>query len=326
MEDNHKNRDIYLSVIIPAYNVEKYIAKCLESVIRQQIFSMEVFIINDGSTDKTEEIANLFVSKHRNVKLITIKNRGVAHARNIGLKLARGKYITFVDSDDYLADNMYSIMLHEMRQYNVDIVECSCVKEGLNGNALERRILKKEIIVGKYNCLKHFLEQDNCCNYMCNKIYNRKLFRNNEFPTLQYSEDYYMNVLLHKNAKSKIIINNILYHYVIHNQNACEKKIGIERMDIIRAGALVADLITNRTLIVFPCVYTCDYYIKIAKILYEQKNIRLFYQFIYSSKNMYLKMFRHLSPKKLQQIKHHQKYWLYIFFIFFPYLGVHLTK
>ena len=165
-----KEENVFLSVIIPAYNAEKYIQKSILSVIRQEIPKMEIIVVNDGSTDRTAEIVLSLTCEYEYIKLITISNKGVSHARNVGLSLAKGEYITFVDADDYLEKNVYQIMLAEMMKWNADIVEGACRKESVNGSLLCNCSLRKEIVRGDGKCAEHFLKQTNCYNYMCNKI------------------------------------------------------------------------------------------------------------------------------------------------------------
>ncbi len=313
-----------LSVIIPAYNSEKFIMKCLLSVVRQKVSAMEIIVVNDGSTDNTAEIVSTLAEQHDMIRLFSTKNQGVAHARNVGLRLARGKYITFVDADDYLEPDAYSSMLYEMKKHNADIVEGACRKEKINGALLYKCMLHEEVIEGKYNCAKHFLEQENCYNYMCNKIYKKELFQNRKFPLLHYSEDYYMNALLHRDAFCKVTLNKIVYHYVIHDQSACGKRIEINRLDTIRAGVMTANLFTDAHLKIYPCVYICDYCIEITRMIYQQKDKALFNEFITDSRQIYLRALKWIAPKKLKNINKSQKYWLYLLFAWFPGLAVRL--
>ncbi|GFI46427.1 putative glycosyltransferase EpsJ [Lachnospiraceae bacterium] len=317
---------IELSVIIPAFNSEKFISKCLLSIIGQNVSDMEIIVINDGSKDNTIEVVSKLAAQYSIVRLFSTKNRGVAHARNIGLKLARGKYITFVDADDYLEAGAYNTMLYEINKYDADIVEGACRKEKVNGVLIYKCALHKEIIKGKYNCEKHFLKQDNCYNYMCNKIYKRDLFLGRRFPLLRYSEDYYMNAVLHKNASCKVVLNNIVYHYIIHNQSASGKQMGMERLDIIRAGVMTANLCADRYLRTYPCIYTCDYCIEIAYMIYHQGNKKLFYEFIVRSRRYYLHMLKWIFSGNAMWRENYKRYWFYLFFLLFPNLMVKLKR
>ena len=114
-----------LSVIIPVYNVSEYLRQCLESVINQTFTDMEIILVNDGSTDNSAEICAEYKQKDPRIIFIQQENAGLAAARQAGLEIAKGEYITFVDSDDWLELNMYERMLCAAEKENVDIVFCN---------------------------------------------------------------------------------------------------------------------------------------------------------------------------------------------------------
>ena len=111
-----------VSVIVPVYNVEKYLAKCLDSLINQEFFNYEIIVVNDGSTDNSQEIIEEYAKRYDIIKDVFKKNGGLSSARNYGLEKASGKYITFVDSDDYVDENMYLKMYEKAKSGNFDIV------------------------------------------------------------------------------------------------------------------------------------------------------------------------------------------------------------
>ena len=108
-----------ISIIIPIYNGEKFIKKCLDSILANYNKNYEVIIINDGSTDGTREILNNY--KEENIKIINNNNNGVSFSRNLGIKLATGKYIMFVDIDDYLSSNWYEIIKEEIQKSDIEV-------------------------------------------------------------------------------------------------------------------------------------------------------------------------------------------------------------
>jgi len=114
-----------ISIIIPTYNAERTIARCVNSIQEQTYSDLEIIIVNDGSKDSTERIVHLLKKNDERIKLITIPNGGVSHARNVGIENATGDYITFVDSDDYIDSDMYECLLEVAKEYDVKIVHCS---------------------------------------------------------------------------------------------------------------------------------------------------------------------------------------------------------
>ena len=123
-----------ISVIIPCYNVEKYIDRCMESVLNQTYRELEIILVDDGSTDRTGNICDRYSQIDARVKVIHKENRGLSSARNAGLDICQGDYIFFVDSDDWISHNMYEKMLSSLKSVNADIAVCGWVEEFLNNS------------------------------------------------------------------------------------------------------------------------------------------------------------------------------------------------
>ena len=118
-----------ISIIVPVYQAEKYISKCIESIVNQTYKNLEIILIDDGSTDRSGEICDEYGKKDNRIVVVHNKNKGVSVARNCGLDIATGDYITFVDSDDYIDLQMYSEMMKVVEKYSCDVVMCDCIKE-----------------------------------------------------------------------------------------------------------------------------------------------------------------------------------------------------
>ena len=114
-----------ISVVVPVYNVEKYLRKCIDSIINQTYKNLEIILVDDGSPDKCGEICDEYAKKDNRVKVIHKKNAGVSSARNDGIDNATGEYIIFVDSDDWLEDNAIEIMVDKLNEYDYDCVFCN---------------------------------------------------------------------------------------------------------------------------------------------------------------------------------------------------------
>ena len=113
-----------ISVIIPIYNVEQYLKRCVDSVLSQQEISLEIILVDDGSTDSSGKICDDYASKNSNVRCLHIENSGPATAKNRGYDIAKGNYVAFIDSDDEIKHDMFSVMLKSGYQHNADIVCC----------------------------------------------------------------------------------------------------------------------------------------------------------------------------------------------------------
>ncbi len=133
-----------LSIIIPAYNVEKYIVKCLDSLLMQQVLDCEIIVINDGSTDNTSNVVNEYITNtSKNILLINSQNEGQGIARNRGIELAKGKYIMFVDADDYVMANSLHLLINRMNSENLDILCGNYEKVDLNGKVIPKNNIEK---------------------------------------------------------------------------------------------------------------------------------------------------------------------------------------
>ena len=114
-----------VSIIVPVYNVEKYIEKCLKSLVNQTLKDIEIIIVNDGTKDNSQRIVDKYTKKYDFVKSYIKENGGLSSARNYGLKYANGEYIAFVDSDDYVDKDMYEIMYNKAKSNDFDVVVCN---------------------------------------------------------------------------------------------------------------------------------------------------------------------------------------------------------
>ena len=169
---------IDLSIIIPVYNAEKYLDKCLDNIINQSFNNYEIILVNDGSTDNSEKIVDDYVNKYSNIIKINKKNGGPGAARDEGLKIARGNYISFVDSDDYVDSNMLSYMMNYIKKYNCDIAICGIYmfddytgkelgKIELSEENREKPLNREELITLYLN--------NKITGHLWNKIYKRKI-------------------------------------------------------------------------------------------------------------------------------------------------------
>lgn len=255
-----------LSVIIPVYNCREWIQRCLDSVMKQTYRNLEILVIDDGSDDGSGEIIGSFAEEDSRIQYFSQENKGAASARNKGLLQASGTFVTFVDADDYIEKDMYEKMLAAMREQDGDIVECSCRQVDSDGKILLNMNLQKEVIVGKRQCVKHYLRQKNTANYTWNKIYRRNLLNGLLFPNLKYSEDYYINALAHARAGKKIILTDVLYNYVLHHGQATDiSHVSMSNFDGVRSGRLVAEFIRkDKELCTYASVYSCEYAIRTA--------------------------------------------------------------
>lgn len=231
--------NIKVSIIIPVYNAEKYIDKCLNSVLNQVLQDIEIIIINDGSTDNSIKILRKLLEQDSRIKLISKENKGASVARNIGIKEARGEYIGFVDIDDYIEKDMYYKMYNKAIEGKFDIVSCGFREENNSGymefnrTLFEHDNLHGDIIEKEY--FKYIVE-DKFLGYLplWNKIFRRKFIEENKLiinESIILGEDrkFCCDAIL--KAKSISSVNEILYHYMKINNESLTSGYDLKKID-----------------------------------------------------------------------------------------------
>lgn len=210
-----------LSIIIPIYNVEKYLRECLDSVLRQNFWDMEVILINDGSTDRSGELAEIYAKRYANVCLLTQRNKGLSAARNAGVMRAKGKYILFLDSDDYLMEDAVQELIEYIENKNLDLLLFSAVRVICdNQNIVKSREYygyKHEECAGVSGVeLYEKLQRTNdYYTAACFQIISRELLRNTNIKFYEgiLHEDHLYTFLLMMNAKRCGLIPKAFYCY-----------------------------------------------------------------------------------------------------------------
>lgn len=229
-----------LSVIIPVYNVEKYLEKCLQSVIAQCTSdTMEVVAVNDGSTDSSLRILKEYESKYPDLlKVIDKKNGGLSDARNYGIDTARGKYLAFIDSDDFISDGMMASMLNFAIKNDCDIVECLMTACDDNEKKLFNITSKAPInIVLNQSEIHSIIPSINVS--VCNKLFKKSLFTDNEirFPKDVVHEDMATTPLLFATAHKYGKINEGTYFYRYNrNDSITSHSVSQRRFNGLLAG------------------------------------------------------------------------------------------
>lgn len=210
---------IKVSIIVPAYNAEHYIARCIDSLLNQTLKEIEIIVINDGSTDRTDEIINTYLHDSR-IKYFKRTNHGIGNTRNFGLKQAVGEYIGFVDADDYVEYNMYDILYKRAKSENLDLVLCDFYR-----NFEETNTFLVEKINGFQNNNTNLKKSPNLLNLInlspWNKIYKKNMINVMEenFPEkLKYEDTPFVIRMLTK-ADNIGKVELPLYHYMIHKNS-----------------------------------------------------------------------------------------------------------
>lgn len=201
-----------ISIIIPVYNVERYLEKCIDSILQQTFKDIEVVLVNDGSQDQCGEICDRYKQKDNRIKVVHKENGGVASARNAGLKIATGEWIGWVDADDWIEPDMFNYLIENAIVYGADIAACGRWEE--YGNESRFRGWKSAKLLNTVQALELLLENDAFQNYLWDKLWKRELFKKIVFPEGRTFEDVSVVYQLVSKAKSVICLPKGQYHYL----------------------------------------------------------------------------------------------------------------
>lgn len=232
-----------ISVIVAIYNVEKYLTKCVESILNQTYQNLEILLVDDGSTDKSGEICDFYEKQDSRVKVIHRENRGIAFTRNEGLDTVSGDYITFVDSDDYIHPQMYEFMMKKLHDNHADVVvsDYYILPEGeipqeqtLSVDKIETYAIETKQAKKKYM----YLDKYGDALLVWNKIAKRELWDGIRCPKNKIYEDETITFrMLHK-AKKIVYLNEKLYYHLKRNEQTSITNAGFSEKRLYRLDAL----------------------------------------------------------------------------------------
>lgn len=203
-----------ISVVIPVYNVEKYLSECLDSVIYQTYKNLQIILVDDGSTDFSGKICDEYAEKDDRITVVHQSNAGAGAAKNTGLELIDGDYFSIIDSDDYIELDMYEKMVNSLEKYNSDIAQCLFRNVFVN-DSFDR----KYKIKGNYPKIltsKKFLSEllyDWKYAIFANKVFKTSLLKDIRFPVGRKIDDEFFTYKLVCNAKKIVNLNSVLYNY-----------------------------------------------------------------------------------------------------------------
>lgn len=239
--------NVAVSVIVPVYNVEKYLERCLTSLEKQTFQFFDIIIIDDGSEDGSSEIAKSFSDRDSRFRYRRIERGGVANARNVGLSFASGEYIAFVDSDDYVEPDYIEKLYLAAKDNNCKISTCNYSLVYESSPHKDKPVRIRKLSSGVYSgdsYVKRIIEDWSVRSYLWNKLWHRSLFfdYNIEFPNM-YFEDIATVARLAFNADKVVVVDEPLYHYFVR-KNSIMTSVKVEKInDYIYAFAIIRNYI-----------------------------------------------------------------------------------
>lgn len=261
-----------ITVILPVYNVEDYLPRCLASIARQTFQDFTVIAVNDGATDRSSEILHQFAETHPNFLVVDQENQGLAAARNTGLSLATGEYISFLDSDDFIAPTFLQELYDACVSNHAEIACCFCY---YYYEDLKKRVAHPFRCHGVYNreqAITKLLQDLQVQSYAWNKLYKRSLFteHNITYPSMAF-EDLATTHKLFRQANTVAVIDRPLYYYVQRKTSILKTPNPKKINDFIRAAASIrisleqdGDYTAHKKAFGALCRKTnfyCDYYL-----------------------------------------------------------------
>jgi len=222
-----------ISVIVPVYNVEVYLDKCVKSIVNQSYRDLEIILVDDGSLDRSSELCDMWAQKDRRIRVIHQKNKGLSGARNAGLHIAKGDYLGFVDSDDYIALTMFEQMISAIQESNAEL--CICGVQWVNEDQsiytkVAKSPIKNEIIDREKAFYKLSDEKDFYYITVWNKLYKKSIFDKIRFPENRIHEDEFLIHHIFNQCSRIVSIKNELYYYV-QRSNSITHSYSVRRLD-----------------------------------------------------------------------------------------------
>lgn len=272
-----------ISVIVPIYKVEKYLKRCVDSLLAQSYSYFELILVDDGSPDNCGNICEEYAAKDKRIRVIHKENGGLSDARNAGLRIAKGEYIAFVDSDDWVATNYLEVLLKVIELTDSDICECEVLK---TTGEIEKykKSDEKYTSYSSEKALELLICDQILHQYVWNKLYKRSCLKDIPFAVGKINEDEFWTYQVFGNARQITKIPDVLYYYFQRGSSIMGNNYNLKRLDALEAKRLRQQYIEEK----FP-------------VLAEVSKINLFESCIYSGQ-MTLKFLEKNEKKKAKEI------------------------
>ena len=242
--------DPLISVIVPVYNIEKYLERCVNSIREQTYTNLEILLVDDGSTDSSGTICDKFAEEDNRVRVFHKENGGSSSARNLGIAEAKGEYLGFVDSDDYISANMYELLVGAIHEFQAEVAQVGRDEIDEEGKRLPDICVppKQKVFIESKDFLRELLMHRGDCSF-CTKLVKKSLFENGTFPLGELNEDFRLFVSFLDKIRGVVSLPQQTYHvfYRIGSNTRKEDKNAFSRvfMDNVnnadRAEKIVAE-------------------------------------------------------------------------------------
>lgn len=224
-----------ISVIIPIYNTEKYLDKCIRSVVKQTYKNLEIILVDDGSLDQCGNICDKWAERDERIRVIHKSYGGISDARNVGLDVSSGTYIGFVDSDDYIHPEMYQRLYEKIKEYGADMSICGFDRiDEQNNSIIRSENMPEEELIDKKDAIKNICHKGPFIA-LWNKLFKRELFTDLRFPYGKFSEDMFVIPWIYYRCDSIVSVSENLYNYVQTPNSQCRRVRTVWHLDTVEA-------------------------------------------------------------------------------------------
>lgn len=289
--------DPIISIIVPIYNVGKYLPRCIESILNQTFNNFELILVNDGSTDNSGVVCDDYEKKDTRIKIVHKSNGGVSSARNAGLYVAKGEYIGFVDPDDYIDKNMYEKLYRLCIDNNSDIAICRFNRE-INGKIQNKESTEEIIELNNMEAMNELFKGNLYRFSLCNKLFSKKCFNDVLFPEERIHEDLSTTYKLFDNSKKTVYINYCGYIYVRRENSILTSTYNEKRLQAFIAWDEIIEFIDKNYYEIIEQVIATFTYWCVDNILYILNQVNNS-----KKKNNYLNIIQKYTTKYYIYIK-----------------------
>lgn len=227
-----------ISVIVPIYKVEKYLDKCVESIVSQSYPDLEIILVDDGSPDACPQMCDDWATRDSRIKVVHKENGGLSDARNAGLAVATGEYISFIDSDDWIEPDFLQVLLDAMEQTGADIADCAIRLVSEDGKELSVRGVSEDETLDTVTALVRLVKEDRVYQTVWNKLYRRPVIGDIRFEKGKYNEDDYFTYQIFDRSEKIIIVSKPMYNYLQRSGSIMGVGYNPRRLDGLQARVL----------------------------------------------------------------------------------------
>lgn len=300
-----------VSVIVPIYKVEKYLKKCVDSILNQTYTNLEIILVDDGSPDNCPKICDEYAKQDDRIKVIHKENGGLSDARNAGIKIATGDYVSFIDSDDYISCDFIETLYTTMKGENSDIVECEIVKFEEKTDPVFEHQNCETISFTTEKGLSMLMEESQFHQYVWNKLYKSEYAFKVPFAKGKINEDEFWTYKVFGQANRVTKINKPMYFYLQRSGSIMGESFNLHRLDALEAKVERQEYIETN----FPnlkkqakidlfstCIFMCQSSMKYMKGLEKKQAKKIIKEYAMNNK---------LTENDLALTKGKDRFWLF---------------